>query len=237
MLTAGYTLKGMSEKQGREKTEEHKGKGKGVLIGDKLEALLERTGISDRELARRIGVSATAVYKWKKNLAGISWEHLEKLAAAFGLPTFYFTGEKPLPAEKWVSIPVFERVGAGIWQGSEATPVEFIDVPIEMIKRKGVPPERVIGIKVVGNSMEPEIKSGDIVLVADPSYLRPKNGDKVVAWLNGEGVVKIYKEIDEGVLLMSANPAYYGENREIFIPKPKLKEVVVAKVIGLYRSY
>ncbi len=208
-----------------------------------LRQLRKQLNLTQKEMADKLGISLRQYQRYEageqdpaqsdflRALSSVVGFSVEKLRNYFGgLPLVQST-------TKWAHVPVFESVGAGIWQGSEEFPIEYIDVPIEVMKRKGVPPERVIGIRVVGNSMEPEIKDGDIILVADPSYVRPNSGDNVVVWLNGDGVVKVYKEINGGILLISTNPMYSGENKEIFIPKAKLKDTVIAKVIGLYRSY
>jgi len=88
VLTSGYILKLMGS------SEKSKGKGKGLFIGEKLQHLLMHAGISDRRLAREIGVSPTAVYKWKYNISGVTWEYLEKLSSFFGVPISYFLDEE-----------------------------------------------------------------------------------------------------------------------------------------------
>jgi DNA polymerase V len=61
-------------------------------------------------------------------------------------------------------------------------------------------------IRVVGDSMETEIKSGDLIVVN--RNLLPVSGDVIVASVNGSYTIKIYKPYRNGLQLISKNEAY-----------------------------
>lgn len=63
------------------------------------------------------------------------------------------------------------------------------------------------GLQVKGDSMEPRIKSGDVVIVRKQSDA--DDGDLVIALVNGDdAVVKRLKKYKDGIALISNNPAY-----------------------------
>lgn len=61
-------------------------------------------------------------------------------------------------------------------------------------------------IRVVGDSMEAEIKNGDLIVVN--RNLAPNSGDVVVAVVNGAYTVKIYQPFRNGLHLVAANAKY-----------------------------
>jgi SOS-response transcriptional repressor LexA len=61
-------------------------------------------------------------------------------------------------------------------------------------------------IRVIGDSMQPRIEDGDLILV---DYVKePHPGDIVVALINGAAVVKKYMHPNEQLILRSTNPNY-----------------------------
>jgi phage repressor protein C with HTH and peptisase S24 domain len=61
-------------------------------------------------------------------------------------------------------------------------------------------------IRVIGDSMEPRIEDGDLVLV---DYSKgPRPGNIVIALINGAAVVKEYLRQKGRVILRSTNPKY-----------------------------
>ena len=63
------------------------------------------------------------------------------------------------------------------------------------------------GLQVKGDSMEPKISDGDVVIVRKQSDA--DDGDLVIALVNGDdAVVKRLKKYADGIALISTNPAY-----------------------------
>lgn len=54
--------------------------------------------------------------------------------------------------------------------------------------------------------MEPVITEGDKLLI--DHNLQPKNGDIIVAYLNGDFLIKIYKPVNDQIILLSQNMDY-----------------------------
>jgi phage repressor protein C with HTH and peptisase S24 domain len=76
----------------------------------------------------------------------------------------------------------------------------------EFLSRKGQPSQMVL-MRVSGNSMEPEIRNEDVVLI-DKSQAEPRPG-KMYAVRVGELIyLKVVDSLPEGLVLKSINPAY-----------------------------
>lgn len=100
------------------------------------------------------------------------------------------------------SIPVYARVGAGL-------PLEASE---EIIDREEIPEHwaklgEFYGLRICGNSMEPRIAKGDVVIVRKQEDA--DDGDVVIAIVNGnDAVCKRLKKYSGGIALVSSNPAY-----------------------------
>jgi DNA polymerase V len=62
---------------------------------------------------------------------------------------------------------------------------------------------KCLALVVTGDSMRPDIHPGYIVFI-DPT-LRPRNGDTVVASVNGETCVKVFEQLHCGLFLVPKN--------------------------------
>lgn len=100
-------------------------------------------------------------------------------------------------------VPVFSHVYAGV-DGccNYPEPIEYIDLPI---KKNGA---EIIAIKVKGDSMEPRLYEGDLVVVK--MGIEPNNKEPGVFFTStGDTVVKIYNVLADGrKVLTSLNPLY-----------------------------
>ena len=101
-----------------------------------------------------------------------------------------------------VSIPVYARVAAGI-------PLEASE---EIVDREEIPKKWTefgdyYGIRIRGDSMQPRIEEGDVVIVRKQSTA--DDGQTVIALVNGnDAVCKKLKVYKDGIALVSNNPMY-----------------------------
>lgn len=111
-----------------------------------------------------------------------------------------------------VVIPVLGRVAAGI----PLTVSEYI-VDTEEIPAAMAADGEYFGLMIKGDSMEPKISNGDVVIVRKQEDA--DDGDIVIALVNGDDAVcKRLKKYSDGISLISNNPAYepmYFTNSEI----------------------
>ncbi len=59
-------------------------------VVERIEVLRRRKGITQKDLAKAIGISKSAVYKWGKSSALPSLENIENVCKVFGITTEQF---------------------------------------------------------------------------------------------------------------------------------------------------
>lgn len=116
------------------------------------------------------------------------------------------------------NIPVFERVSAGTGALNDGEVTDYLSIP--GIKNPG----ETFGVNVWGDSMEPTIKDGSIIICRRDVEIR--NGEIGAFLIDDEAYVKRLKVTEAYVALMSDNPNY----PPIFIG-PGEKLTAVGKVI------
>lgn len=111
-----------------------------------------------------------------------------------------------------VVIPVLGRVAAGIPMTASEYIVDTEEIPAAMAADG-----EYFGLMIKGDSMEPKISNGDVVIVRKQADA--DDGDIVIALVNGDDAVcKRLKKYNDGISLISNNPAYepmYFNNTEI----------------------
>ena len=64
------------------------------MYGEKIKAKRKAMGLSQEDLAERLGVTRQAVSKWEKEISEPSMENLVKLSEIFGVDIGYFKNEE-----------------------------------------------------------------------------------------------------------------------------------------------
>ena len=103
---------------------------------------------------------------------------------------------------KGVIIPVLGSVAAGI-------PIEMVEniIDTEEITQEMAATGSFFGLRIKGDSMEPKISDGDIVIVRQQEDA--ESGDIVIACINGdEATCKRLRKYKDGIELISNNPSY-----------------------------
>lgn len=140
------------------------------------------------------------------------------------------TPEKTKMAKKAIRIPVLGNVAAGV-------PIEAIEdvIDYEEISEELAHTGDFFALKIKGDSMEPEIKNGDIVIVK--SQESADSGDIVIALVNGDDATcKRLVRYRDGIRLMPINPSYepmFYTTEEI-VEKPVN---IIGKVVENRRKY
>ncbi len=185
-----------------------------------LRSLREEQDITRKELARRTGVSQSSINMYERGDREPSIETLEAFADYFNVNMDYLLGksDKRNPdiydaaitkqSTAKTRIPVIGTSAAGI-------PIDAVQQYIDDkdpdtweeitddLARTGT----FVAVRITGNSMEPRIFDGDIVIVRIQETA--DNGDTVIVFVNGdEATCKKIKKTPEGVMLMSNNPTY-----------------------------
>lgn len=182
---------------------------KNSTVGGRIKQLRTDRGITQKELAETLHKSESAVRMWELEKSEPDMETLKNIAAYFKIDINYLYGHSRSDSElnRGIRIPVYGNVAAGI-------PIEAIDNfdssnpdDWEEIDQHTAANGEYFALRIKGDSMEPKISSGDIVIVRKQEEV--ENGDIAIVCINGdEATCKKIKKTPEGVMLISLNPAY-----------------------------
>ena len=177
-----------------------------------IRKLRKQAGMSQQELANALNVHQTAVSQWETSRTAPDIETLAHMAQLFDTSIDEITGRPSLQKEKGVKIPVYGNVAAGIPIEAIADIEDYEEIPEDWLNSGDF-----IALRIKGDSMEPRIESGDVVIVRLQSTA--ETGDTVIALVNGdEATCKKIKIRPEGIMLSSINTAYepmFYSNKEI----------------------
>lgn len=191
-------------------------------ITDRINKIIDESGLNQSEVARFIGVAPQAIRKWQsgestaikgENLiklaklgkTSMEWiqtgkqdrEHIVKEGAAE-----YHANINQVPLAK--KVPLIDLVAAGDWTDvadpypvGEAERWEFCPVPHG---------ENTFAVRINGESMEPKFHHGEIIF-CDPSK-ESFNGDFVIAKMTDENQATFKQLVIEGgqKMLKAINP-------------------------------
>ena len=174
-----------------------------MLTYEMIKALCRKKGVTITATEKALGFSRGSLCKVNTNKP--SMEKVQKIADYFNVTVGYLMGENIHDTDQSISavtINVLGRVAAGI-------PLDAIEeiIDTEEISQAMASDGEYFGLRISGDSMEPRIKDGDIVIVRKQSDA--DDGDLVIALVNGnDAVCKRLKKYAEGIALISTNPKY-----------------------------
>lgn len=199
-----------------------------MIIPERLKAAIERAGVSQSELARRVGISSSMVNKLARGEARGS-AHIYEISRALEVsPDFLAGNSDDLPlldndalTKRFAPTVVDEddeiveirelNLAFGMGGGS------YLDLPVTPKGRKFTrgwlrmfthsPPDKIFIAKGIGDSMAPTIMNADIVII-DTADNNVRIGDQIWAVAYGEtGLIKRLRPLPNGsVKILSDNP-------------------------------
>ena len=179
-----------------------------------VKELRERHGIQQKELAIAIGVKQPTVSEWEHGKKDPSGERLEKLAIYFGVTKSVILGFDPLDSDKstvihassskeYITIPVLGSIPAGIPFEAIEDILDWEDLPLE----DTLPGRKYFGLRITGDSMEPEYRSGDTIIIQQQDHCN--SGDDCAVMVNGDDATfKRVRLQENGLTLQPLNPKY-----------------------------
>lgn len=194
-----------------------------MIQGERFQALLVARGISQSELARRVGLTQPTIAKLASGGRGSA--HIHKIARELGTSPAYLTGETddpsigaiPLPtaelmAERLDLVPLEEidlEYGMGGTFGDSPVTVQVHQVPrllMEAMAGRCTTSTSLFVAKGRGDSMEPTIADGDMIIV-DRSKRQLRDPDRIWALTVGDfHMVKRLRPRGSSIVLLSDNP-------------------------------
>ena len=213
-------------------------------LGDYIKNYREARNLSLREFAKLADVSHTHIDSIEKGNdfrtgkpVRITNETIQKLASALNVgESFLFElsiGKSPSFEQKVkpFSVPVLGTVQAGIPIEAVQDIIDYEELNPEMLEHG----EEYFALQVKGDSMEPKMSNGDVVIVKKQPDVG--HGDIAIVLVNGgEATIKKVLKSEAGIMLAPNNPAYetrFFSNKEI----EDLPVVVLGRVVELRAKF
>ena len=211
------------------------------MFSDTLRALRKAQGLTQAQFARQFSVATGTIAMWETGKREPDFSTMQRLADFFAVSVDYLLGRTD-DADSFVDwnhgcagrgarrIPIIGRVQAGI-------PVEAVEdfLGYEEFSGPSGSAEDFFALEVRGDSMEPKISSGDVVIVRKQSDC--DTGDLAVVLVSdGDATVKRIKKSAAGITLIPNNPAFepmFFSNEEI----ESLPVSILGKVVELRAKF
>lgn len=177
------------------------------IFSENLRRYIEKSGKTQKDISIDLNVNPPTFSMWVKGKALPSVSVIRKIADYFSvgltdLVDEHTTEKSPIMSNPIgpTRIPVYSAAGAGKPQPTSDDILFYTDYNGD--------PDGVLGVQIKGDSMAPTIPDNSLVIVN--SNLQIESGDIVVAQVNSdhEALCKRIKKYEDGLSLISDNPAY-----------------------------
>lgn len=200
------------------------------MFGDNLKRLRLRAGITQAELAKAFEISQSTVGMWECGRNRPEFRTLLKLAEFFSVSVGELTGEPAVVKPRGVQIPILGGIPAGESLEAAENILDYEEIDAALAQTG-----EFFGLRVKGDSMEPKISDGDIVIVRKQDDAQ--TGDIVIVAVNGgEAALRRLKKSIGGIILYPSNPEYdpmYFTNKQI----AELPVRIIGKVVELRAKF
>jgi len=202
------------------------------MFYERLKRICKAKGTNITKVCTELGLSTSSTSNWKSGKMP-NYNSLKKLADYLGVSVDFLISEdngEVNVSGKGVKIPVIGIVHAGL-------PVEAVE---EILDFEELTPElaasgEFMALRISGDSMEPRICAGDVVIVRRQPTA--ENGDVCVVMVNGdEATLKKIQRTDDGMVLIPFNSNYapmFFTNKQI----EQLPVTILGKVIENRQKY
>jgi repressor LexA len=167
-----------------------------------IKELRKQKKISQAKLAEDLHVTQATVSRWETGEMLPTIDILNDLSRYFSVSVDYILGNKKTNTKKGIKIPVLGYVRAGIPIEAIEEILDYEEIPEEMASQG-----EYFALSVKGDSMEPRIQEGDVVIVRKQPDV--ESGEVAVVLVNGnDATVKKFVKHENGVSLIAYNPKY-----------------------------
>lgn len=207
-------------------------------IANRIRAALEVRGMKQADLVEKTKIGKSSISTYLSGAYEPKQKNIYRIASALNVDEAWLMGfdvqmdrkNTSIETNKGVKIPVLGTVPAGIPIEAVEDIIDYEEITVEMAKEG-----EFFGLQIKGDSMEPRICEGDVVIVRKQDDA--ESGDLVVAMINGnEATCKRLMKYKDGIRLMPNNPAYeplYYSNKEIEEKPVK----IIGKVVENRQKY
>lgn len=209
-------------------------------IQERIFSLIDKGKMA--EIARNCGMSDSTLRSYRKSMPGA--DALVKIAKGLGVNLVWLaTGEGPMRGQEpgqvtiqqmmpsaigddFILIPRLD-VQASAGNGALAQyeePLDFLAFQAAWLRARNINPAFAQVLTARGDSMEPTVRDGDVLLV-DTSITMVRDNALYIVIYDGMVIVKrVHKRLDGSVLLISDNERYPAED----VPAHRTVELHIA---------
>ncbi len=178
------------------------------ILGENLERLINKKGIDQKILAEEVGVSTASVSNWVSGLKYPRIDKIQLLADYFGVSHSDLVElNKPTNLIKFspatVKVPVLGKIACGDPILAEENIKEYRNESPDLL-----PSGNSFYLEAFGDSMEPTIPNGSLVLIREQPSV--EYGEIAAVLVNGneEATLKRVRKQGNMVMLMPDNPTH-----------------------------
>ena len=170
------------------------------MFAENLRILRERKEMTQQQLADALKISRSTIGMYEKGNREPDFETLELIADFFNVDMGRLIGNLTPKKGNW--IPVLGSVRAGLPMEAVENIIDYEEICEEMARQGDF-----FALQIKGDSMEPRIKEGDVVIVRKQPDV--ENGEIAIVLVNGdEATIKKVQKFAGGINLVPSNPAY-----------------------------
>ena len=182
----------------------------------------ELHGLTLEELGVKLGVTKTGVHFWETGRSIPSKQMLDKICERFNVDYNFLLGDYKLTQR--TRIPILGSVPCGEAIEAIEDIVGYIDADVELGQIKST-----FALYAKGDSMYPEIKDGDILVIKYTPIV--ESGKIAIVKVNGyDATCKRITYNDQGIVLYPINPEYkpqmYNRNEVTNLPIQIIGQVI-----------
>lgn len=199
-------------------------------MSNRIKELRQAHGTKQAELARAVKVSQATMSEYESGKYEPDIETLRAIAKYYGVTVDYVVGGERYTRPSAVRIPVYRAVAAGI-------PIEAIE---DIVDWEEITPDlaasgKFFALRIQGQSMEPKICDGDVVVVRQQEDA--DTGDTAIVLVNGNNATcKRIKKDKTGLWLIPNNPAAFDAVHYSEAEIATLPVKIIGKVVELRRK-
>lgn len=198
-------------------------------LGQRIKAAVKAGG-GPAKISARSGIPLSSLNKYSRGAVSPGAVALRRIAEATGVsiealyPDRAAPGPSGVPNEvarqSVVQIPILDvsaGAGAAVDNHDDAEVVAHLPFPVRFLRKLHIKPENVRAVRARGDSMEPTIANGMLVLI-DVSFQELQDG-RVYALrgLDGLRLKRVQRQLDGSVAIMS-------DNRDKYLPERLSRE-------------
>ena len=159
--------------------------------------------ITLEEIGDYVGVSKATVQRWETgNIANMRRDRIKKLSEILRLEPEVFIGAQQTEKPLFAKVPVLGNVAAGVPVAAQEDIIGWEEVPASWTEN-----DTVFALKIKGDSMEPRMVSGDVVIVKKQEDVN--SGEVAIVMVgDGEATCKKVAKHSDGLVLISNNSKY-----------------------------